>query len=533
MILRVAVTLLLAACNYPGLPGQQPSGMELQQTMQALVTAGLSDQATAMVLTQTVMPSTPDNPATPGSSLIPTLLPTAAPTMPGPTPTPVGPIPTIDAQTIRYISMPGDTLRAVAAHFGADPAAFQADVPIPSEGLLSPGSILRIDRLAVDPQAAEAAYPDMVLPDSEIVNSPTAADFDVAGYIAQAGGYLSTYTERVSKETLTGAQIVQRVATESSVNPRFLLAWIELRTGWVVGRHPAPQDSFYPLGFKIPNWERLYKELVISSTHLHIGYYGWRDGSLSEITYRNGRKLRLAPGLNAGTVGLQNLFTRLYDEDEWAAALYGVDGISAVYRDLFGDPWGRSTGLGPLYPPNLAQPKLALPFLVGERWSLTSGPHVSWKTGSPRGAIDFAPAMGEGGCAVSRHWTTAPAGGRIARSDRNVVALDLDGDGLEQTGWVIIFLHLADAERIAAGTVVKADDPLGHPSCEGGQSTGLHTHIARKYNGEWLLADGPLPFVLGGWRVVAYEQNYKGEMRNGDLVAISSTVGQRTSLITR
>lgn len=378
MILRVVVVLLLAACNYPGLPVKQPGGTELQQTMQALVTAGLSDQATAIVLTQPTELSTPGSPAPQASALIPTLLPTALPVMPTTattTPemvlTPAEPGATPDPETIIFSSQPGDTLQAVAAHFGADPAAFEADTPLPLDGLLSPGLTLRIDRSMVDPQAAEAAYSGMVLPDCEIINSPTAADFDVAGYISQAGGYLSTYTERVSKETLTGAQIVQRVATESSVNPRFLLAWIELRTGWVVGRHPAPQDPYYPLGFKIPNWERLYKELVISSTHLHLGYYGWREGSLSEITFRNGYKLRLAPGLNAGTVGLQNLFTRLYDQEEWDAALYGVDGIAAVYRNMFGEPWARSTAMGPLYPAGLIQPELALPFPVGERWSLT------------------------------------------------------------------------------------------------------------------------------------------------------------------
>jgi hypothetical protein len=37
------------------------------------------------------------------------------------------------------------------------------------------------------------------------------------------------------------------------------------------------------------------------------------------------------------------------------------------------------------------------------------------------------------------------------------------------------------------------DDRVGHPSCEGGSSSGIHIHIARKFNGEWVLADGGLP----------------------------------------
>jgi hypothetical protein len=128
---------------------------------------------------------------------------------------------------------------------------------------------------------------------------------------------------------------------------------------------------------------------------------------------------------------------------------------------------------------------------------------------------------------------TAPADGVVTRSNRNVVALDLDGDGYEQTGWVIVFLHIAELEHIPAGTPVRIDDRLGHPSCEGGNATGTHVHIARKYNGEWLTADGPLPLVLSGWQVYAGEKNYQGELRQGSQVVVASPVGPRTSIVTR
>ena len=49
--------------------------------------------------------------------------------------------------------------------------------------------------------------------------------------------------------------------------------------------------------------------------------------------------------------------------------------------------------------------------------------------------------------------------------------------------------------------LVETDDRIGHASCEGGVSTGTHLHFARKYNGEWVLADGPLPFVLSSRRL--------------------------------
>jgi len=112
----------------------------------------------------------------------------------------------------------------------------------------------------------------------------------------------------------------------------------------------------------------------------------------------------------------------------------------------------------------------------------------------------------------------------VVRSQRGAVALDLDGDGDEGTGWVLLYLHLAPEERVAVGTWVEADAPLGHPSCEGGVSTGTHLHIARKYNGEWIAAEGPLPFILDGWQAYAGVSSYGGWLiRNGETVVSSAT----------
>jgi murein DD-endopeptidase MepM/ murein hydrolase activator NlpD len=109
------------------------------------------------------------------------------------------------------------------------------------------------------------------------------------------------------------------------------------------------------------------------------------------------------------------------------------------------------------------------------------------------------------------------------RSGNGVVVLDLDGDGYEQTGWVLLYLHLSNTDRVKIGDWVDEGNRLGHPSCEGGISTGTHLHIARKYNGEWIPADGPLPFNLGGWVAHAGDGAYKGTLvRDGEMVNASA-----------
>jgi murein DD-endopeptidase MepM/ murein hydrolase activator NlpD len=170
----------------------------------------------------------------------------------------------------------------------------------------------------------------------------------------------------------------------------------------------------------------------------------------------------------------------------------------------------------PILPPNLTQPKLLLPFEPGTVWSFTGGPHGGWGDGSAWAALDFAPPGEGGGCRKSGEWVVAMADGVITRSDLGAVVQDLDGDGDERTGWSILYMHIASADRVAAGSRLKAGERIGHPSCEGGVSNGTHTHIARRYNGEWIAADGSIPFNLEGWVSEGAGAEYYGYLkRNG------------------
>jgi murein DD-endopeptidase MepM/ murein hydrolase activator NlpD len=93
----------------------------------------------------------------------------------------------------------------------------------------------------------------------------------------------------------------------------------------------------------------------------------------------------------------------------------------------------------------------------------------------------------------------AVADGYIIRAENGAVVQDLDNDGYEQTGWTVLYMHIESRGRLPADTYVYAGEPIGHPSCEGGISNATHLHLARRYNGEWIPADGNLPFILDGW----------------------------------
>ena len=434
-------------------------------------------------------------------------------------------------ETIAYTSQSGDSLAVIAIRFGVDAAEITSASPLSSAGFINPGTLLFIpNRLSGIPTTP----PQSIIPDSELVDSPSAVGFDIQAYVDSADGRLSTLHDYMTNVgSISGAEGVERISLGSSISPRLLLALIQQYTGWVQGQSLPGLDETYPFGYENPAYTGFYQQMRLVVQDLLSGYYGWQAGTLTELTFPDGTTLRIAPDLNAGTVALQYFFSRHLNQDDWLKVIDPDTGFISLYKGMFGDPWERANELGPLFPPNLNQPDFTLPFEVGALWAFTSGPHPAWEQESALAALDFAPAMAESGCGESNAWVVAIAPGQIVRSETGFVVLDMDGDGFEQTGWVVLYQHIATKGRIPAGTWVNAGDHIGHPSCEGGLATGTHVHITRKYNGEWVAAGGPLPFVLSGWTVHAGAEPRQGTMTKGDQVIIASSVGSRESQIIR
>ncbi|HEX9679885.1 MAG TPA: LysM domain-containing protein [Anaerolineales bacterium] len=425
------------------------------------------------------------------------------------------PLPTRTAfppgELVPYLAQSGDTLPAVAAHFNTTVDEILAANPnVPADvTTLPPGYPMQIPAY-YQPLTGSPLH---ILPDSEVVNGPGAVGFDVRQEIERRTGFIAGLSDYAYRRERPAWDVVQSVAVAYSIHPRLLLTLLEHRTQALTLPFAEGDGTVYPLGYPSTRYRGLFRQLLWVAERLNEGYYGWRSGRLKEFETSDGLIVRPDPWLNAGTVAVQYALAGMLPKEEFEVAVSPA-GLFTTYVRLWGDPFALAVEL---IPGNLQQPELGLPFLPNRIWEFTGGPHSSWGTTLPWGALDFAPPAVATGCAESGEWIAAPAAGVIVRSRDAAVVLDLDGDADDRTGWSLFFYHVSDRDRTAAGTELERGGAIGHPSCEGGQASGTHFHVARRYNGEWLSVIGPPAFVLDGWVPTEGNLPYVGTLVKGSI----------------
>jgi len=465
IILLILVGLLLSACQ------PQPSSIalarpeEYQETTQEVSEPQIQDQ------------------------LI-TPLPTRPPFAPG--------------ELVDYTAQTGDTLPFLAIRFNTSVDEIRAANPIIPENAttMPPGMPMKIPIY----YAPLWGSPYKILPDSLFVNGPSQIDFDTSAFVESRPGWFKDYVGFAAGANRSGAELVDLAAQNFSVSPRLLLALLEYHAGALSQLEPS--DEVYTLGLDDWRHKGPYLQLVLAANTLNHGYYGFRTGLIQTIEHDDGTIERPDPWQNTATVALQYYFSHFFPTEDYYHAV-SPDGFAQTYQDLFGDPWDSDQ---PHLPGSLTQPEFFLPFEPERIWALTGGPHTGWGTGYPYAALDFAPPSVVGGCVPTEEWATAVATGVVVRSETGVVVLDLDEDGDERTGWVVFYLHIGTEGRAPLGARLDKGDRVGQPSCEGGRSTGTHIHIARKYNGEWIPAEGTLAFNLEGWIAHNGNEPYLGTL---------------------
>jgi len=491
-----------------------PTGLLLLALAALVALSGCVPQAGSLAVGPAVAPAIGETPLPQDAVSVPEPFPTRPIYQPG--------------ELVDYVAQAGDTLPVLAVRFNTTVAQIlEANAFIPATATtMPPGMPMQIPIFYLPFWGP----PDKILPDSQFINGPAQVGFDTTAFVDSHPGWLKGYQGYVSGANRSGAQIIDLIAQKYSISPRLLLALLEFQAG-ALSRAEVPEDvQRFPFGNRTWEHEGLFLQLVWVTNQLNGGYYRYKKGHLTSLDLPDGRIERIDPWQNAATASLMSYFNSVYDQDGYRKSI-SADGFLATYQALFDDPWQYEQ---PHMPGSLAQPEFTLPFEPGDVWALTGGPHTGWGQGEPLAAIDFAPPSQTQGCVESDRWVTAVAPGVVARVDEGEVLLDLDGDGDERTGWVVFYLHVSQAGRPPVGQSLQPGDRIGHPSCEGGSSTGTHVHIARKYNGEWVPADGyggVLGFTLEGWVAHDGPEIYQGTLVRGAQIVTACTCSNRASFI--
>ncbi len=480
--LLALLALMLSACGSWALAPAQAEPPSPTPTLYPIIML-----ATPAPSVTPVPPTATAAPPTTTASPVPTLTPTASPTA---------------VQGV-YQVRSGDTLLSIAIRhdMGLEQLLDLND--------MTGNETLRVGNPLVVPNNITVNLPpaDLIY-DSEVVYSPSYLTFSTRDWVAARGGYLASYQEGGR----SGAEIIEQVAAKYHVGPRALLASMEMLSGWVSGE----PSSLYPFGIADGGPPNLAWQAAFAAKKMMEGYYGQLEGRRDWVILNNGVAARLYPGTTPGSAAIANLLAAVTPAATFPDLLQ-TGQFQATYHRLFGDVEG-----GAVRPPHNEQPYFAMPFPEQELWYFSGGPHGGYgDTYSGWAAIDFAPPVASG-CWTSSYAVHAIARGLVIGSAEGETWIDMDEDGDMRTGWVLLYMHLASARRVELGDQVRAGDVLGYPSCEGGMATGAHVHIARMYNGQWMPANGPVPFQLGDWVAKAVVgSSYDGQLintSNGDVL---------------
>ncbi len=357
-----------------------------------------------------------------------------------------------------------------------------------------------------------------IIPDAMFVNGPESIGFDIQAFLDSTPGWFKNYHGIVNYKSMNAAEVIRYYATQYSLNPKLLLAFIEYQSAalsqpkWLI----HPEKGF--LGFDEAN-QSFEAQLNYAVKRLTDHFYGYLSRKNAQMTHEEGIIENIDPWQNAASAALQLIFAELYDFEAYQLAI-GTDGFARTFRGMFGDPWQKEHAF---IPGSLRQPELKLPFAESERWVFSSGPYPTVGSGEAWVAVDFAPFTREFSCSLSGKFVLAVADGVIVRSEGHQVVLDLDGDGDERTGWVIVYSQIASSDRVKAGEELKAGDRIGRPSCDGGGASYARVQITRKFNGQWIPAgESDLPMTLSNWVVTEGEQIRQGWLTRDEITISAS-----------
>ncbi len=103
--------------------------------------------------------------------------------------------------------------------------------------------------------------PFQILPDSEVVNSPSAVEFQIEQELEKTSGYLKKFRFGYYRQR-EAWDVIDVISRNYSVHPRLLVTLLEHQTRALSDDNPDPLTLIYPLGYENPRYQGLYRQLM-------------------------------------------------------------------------------------------------------------------------------------------------------------------------------------------------------------------------------------------------------------------------------
>ena len=360
-------------------------------------------------------------------------------------------------------------------------------------------------------------------------------DFDVHAFLKLHSPWLSTYREFLLGSDSDVGDMIELVAYYHSINPKVLLALIEVQAGLLSTPHSLEARTMGYKASQIQKYElsasdgnSLFSQTILMAESLVDGYYSiYNEQELRGATwlsFADGSRLEITNLANPATFAIQKALAEVNTVERWQE-LVSVRSERGFYKTYF-----RLFGEDPLWfaPPIRTQagpyPDLKLPWPKDSVWYFTSGPHQT-------NAVDFA-SPGSG-CSRDRwidDWVAATRQGKVVTVSQVLVVVE-HGDG-----WRTGYFHVPSEDRVSNGQEVSQGDHIGHPGCCGdgtqqytctpGQwcscnswcscsgnwnccATGAHVHLMLYKDGNKETWNGK---TISGWTIQSTNGEYQGKM---------------------
>ncbi|HSN93644.1 MAG TPA: LysM peptidoglycan-binding domain-containing protein [Anaerolineaceae bacterium] len=310
-----------------------------------------------------------------------------------------------------------------------------------------------------------------------------------------------------------------QICLEASIDPRLMLSL--LAYGFEPDSGLQTASTVLLESISQQNLDLLLRWLGL----LNEGFYGFESGRLLELELPDGTIERLDPWQNAGSAALRYFFSQMLETATDYQRAVAPGGFAAIYEKLYGNPWAAEFEV---LPGSLEWIPAGLPINSRGGWQAAAFPEGILKSMPSSGVLAGFHANIQNAKDKNDYGKVfACIGGTITRLEPSQLVVSYEGTQ-ESQGWSVVYYGVKVKPGLKVGDKVEIGESLGHVDSSGWNAS---FWLARKFNGEWVGANGVVPFNLGGWKLAMDSDGRNLTMQKPELTIYSQPSKSQINLI--